>query len=203
MRPMLTGAVAFLTFSATLLVVPVHAAPGPQPSPVETSASTIPMGSVGGPAPGALVRAGTGNPVAGVPGTPPALFVSRTETEEFSLVGVTWAYDPTVTETVVRIRAQSVAGTWGEWSEIVVQDPGQSTPQPPGARVRGGTEPVWTGPSAGIEAEVVTRSGGQPSDVRLDLIDPGTSAADTVVGTPQVQDGAAAALDMPTVHARA
>lgn len=203
MRPMLTGAVAVLTFNATFLGVPVHAAPITHPSPVETSASTVPMGSVGGPAPGALVRAATGNAVAGVPGTLPALTVSRTGTEEFSLVGVTWAYDPTVTETEVRIRARSVAGTWGEWSEIVVQDPGQSAPETPGARVRGGTEPVWTGPSAGIEAEVVTRSGGQPRDVRLDLVDPGTSAADTVAGTPQAQDGAAAALDMPPVHSRA
>jgi len=200
---MLTGAVAVLTFNATFLVIPAHAAPITQPSPVETSASTVPMGSVGGPAPGALVRAATGNAVTGVPATLPALTVSRTGTEEFSLVGVTWAYDPTVTETEVRIRARSVAGTWGEWSEIVVQDPGQSAPGTPGASVRGGTEPVWTGPSAGIEAEVVTRSGGQPRDVRLDLVDPGTSAADTVAGTPQAQDGAAAALDMPPVHSRA
>jgi hypothetical protein len=39
-----------LAFNATFLVVPVHATPSTQPSPVETSASTVPMGSVGGPA---------------------------------------------------------------------------------------------------------------------------------------------------------
>jgi uncharacterized protein with LGFP repeats len=51
--------------------------------------------------------------------------------------------------------------------------------------------------------EVVTRSGATPTDVQLDLIDPGDSAADATLGTPQVQDTAGAAQVMPDVYSRA
>jgi uncharacterized protein with LGFP repeats len=90
-----------------------------------------------------------------------------------------------------------------------VEDPGRQAAATAGTHIRGGTEPVWTGPSAGIEAEVVTRSGARPSDVRLDLVDPGSSAADSVVGAPELQSapelqGAPeASLTAPEVQSRA
>jgi uncharacterized protein with LGFP repeats len=194
---------AALAVGGTVLPLPAHAAPALHPSPVRTSTSTIPMGSVAAPAPGAQVVAGTGAAAAEDSGTPPTLSVSRTGTEEFSLVGVTWAYDAAVTDTVVRMRALSVTGAWGEWSEITVEDPGRLAAATPGVSLRGGTEPVWTGPSAGIEAELVTRSGVQPSDARLDLVDPGSSAADSLVGAPALQRDAEASLAGPGVHSRA
>ena len=65
MHRSITGVIAFLTFSSTLLVSPAHAAPPPRP--VETSTESIPMGSVDGPAVGALVRSGTGAQAVGIP----------------------------------------------------------------------------------------------------------------------------------------
>jgi uncharacterized protein with LGFP repeats len=171
-----TCVAAFLVTTVLLAPLPSRAAPAALPSPVRTSTSVIPMGSITAPALGTQAEAG--GEAAGMRGSLPTLSVSRTGTEEFSLLGVTWAHDPAVTDTVVRIRAMSVTGVWGEWSEVETQDPGQNATATPGGRLRGGTEPVWTGPSTGVQAEVLTRSGAHPSDVRLDLVDPGSSAMD-------------------------
>ena len=174
------GLVAFLATTATMLVLPVYAAPGPEAHPVETSTEEIALGSVADPAPAADVEAGTTQPLNGVPSTAPTLTVTDTDTSGFSLVGVTWAYDPGVTDTVVQIRVREADGPWGEWNQLAVEDPAGETGTGPGLRPRGGTEPLWTGPSAGVEAELVTRSGARPTDVQLDLVDPGESAADVV-----------------------
>ena len=105
----------------------------------------------------------------------------RTGTQEFSLVGVTWADDPAVTDTAVRVRVQSAAGAWGEWTEIEAHESGADATATGRTSIRGGTEPVWTGPSTGVEAEVVTHSGAHPLDVHLDLVAAGTSPADTTL----------------------
>jgi len=159
------------------------------------------MGSLDLPAVGALVRPGTGVQPAGIPQAPPTLSVMRAGTQEFSLVGVTWADDPAVTDTKVRVRTQSAGGTWGEWTEFETDEAGPEETATPAAGVRGGTEPMWTGPSTGVEAEVVTRSGAHPLDVHVDLVDPGTSAADSTVVTPG-RDGAQAAAAAPVIHTR-
>ena len=197
MRRSLTGVIAFLAFSTPFLVPPVQAAPPHRP--VETSIESIPMGSLVLPAVGALVRPGTGVQALGLPQAPPALSVMRTGTREFSLVGVTWTHDPAVTDTGVRVRVQSAAGTWGEWTEIAAHESGPDATATRGTSIRGGTEPVWTGPSTGVEAEVVTRSGAHPLDVHLDLVVAGTSAADTTLVTP-VKDSARAAA--AAIHTR-
>ena len=203
MRRTLGGITAFLAFSGTLLVLPVYAAPAPEPEPVETSTEQVDMGSVDEPAPEAEVQDGTTEPVGGVSPTEPALTVSQTDTAEFSLVGVTWAYDPAVTDTVVQVRAQADDGSWGDWTAVVVEDADQNAGTDSGAAQRGGTAPLWTGPSTGVEAELVTRSGAQPTDVTLDLVDPGTSDADGALSTPDIQDTADAAMAMPDVYSRA
>jgi hypothetical protein len=185
--------------TATILVVPVSAAPGPEAEPVETSTDEISMGSVDDPAPAADVEQGTTEPVGGVAATAPVLTVTETGTDAFSLVGVTWAADPAVTDTLVQIRVQDAAGTWGAWTQLTVEDAGRET----AAGARGGTEPLWTGPSTGVEAELVTRSGAEPTDVQLDLVDPGESPADTALDSPDIADTADAALSMPAVYSRA
>ncbi|MGY1595114.1 N-acetylmuramoyl-L-alanine amidase, partial [Geodermatophilus sp. SYSU D00708] len=202
MRRLLTGSLAVVALTGTVLVLPVYASPGPEAEPVPTSTEEVAMGSVEDPAPAADVQDGTSEPVSGVAESAPTLTVTKTDVPEFSLVGVTWAFDPAVTDTVVKVRVQD-AGTWGEWTEVGTedadQDPGSGAP----AAVRGGTAPLWTGPSTGVEAELVTRSGAAPTDVQLDLVDPGDSAADANLGTPDIQDTADAALAMPDVYSRA
>jgi hypothetical protein len=54
-RRMLAGSTAFFALTATLLVVPVYAAPLPEPEPVTTSSDEVVMGSVEDPAPAADV----------------------------------------------------------------------------------------------------------------------------------------------------
>ncbi len=198
MRRSFTGVLACLTFSTAFLVPPAQAAPPPRP--VAASTESIPLGSVDAPAVGALARPGTGAEDIGDPHAPPTLSVVRTGTPEFSLLGVTWTDDPAVTDTGVRVRVQSPAGTWGEWTEIEAHESGADETAARTTSIRGGTEPVWTGPSTGVEAEVVTRSGASPRDVHLDLVDASTSAADATVSPGQISARAAAAE--PAIHTR-
>ena len=203
MRRILAGLLTFLVLTATLLVLPVYAAPVPAPEPVSTSSDEVPMGSVEDPAPAADVQPGPTDPVAGVPSSAPTLTVSRPEVAEFSLVGVTWAADPDVDDTVVQVRVRTDDGDWGGWTEVTPETADQSTTARTGAVLRGGTSPLWTGPSTGVEVELVTRSGAQPTDVQLDLIDPGASEADADLGIPDITDTANAAVTMPAVFSRA
>jgi uncharacterized protein with LGFP repeats len=201
-RRILAGSTAFFALTATLLVVPVYAAPLPEPEPVTTSSDEVPMGSVEDPAPAADVQEGTTDPVAGVGASTPTLTVSKTRTDPFSLVGVTWAQDPAVTDTLVQVRVSDADGGWGPWTEVAQETADQSAADT-GAQLRGGTSPLWTGPSTGVEVELVTRSGAQPTDVTLDLVDPGESDADSAPGAPEVTDTAHAAATMPAVYSRA
>ena len=202
-RRLLAGTTAFAALTGVVLVLPVYAEPRPEAVPVETSVEEVAMGSFSDPAPEAQVQEGTTDPVAGVPDSVPTLSVSATDVAEFSLVGVTWAYDPAVTDTVVQVRVRDRAGTWGTWTEIEQEDAEQAPDADTDRTVRGGTAPLWTGPSTAVEAELVTRSGAQPTDVQLDLVDSGESAADAAPGDPEMGDTAHAAMAMPPIYSRA
>jgi hypothetical protein len=201
-RRAVAGITAFLALTSTFVVLPVYAAPGPEPEPVATSTEEVPLGSLSDPAPDADVAVGTTEPVTGVAETAPVLTVTDPDTSGFSLVGVTWTYDPAVTDTLVQVRVRHPDGAWGEWSSLSVEEAGQDTAAP-GGHPRGGTEPLWTGPSTGVEAELVTRSGARPADVQLDLVDPGESPADAATDPAEILDTADAAGTMPPVRSRA
>lgn len=203
MRRVIACSTASVLFTGTLLVLPVYAAPTAEAEPVETSSVEVAMGSVEAPAPAADVQEGTTAPVTGVADSAPALTVTEERTREFSLVGVTWDYDPAVTDTLVQVRVRSVDGTWGPWNEVTVEDASQNADADSGAEVRGGSAPLWTGPAVGVEAELVTRSGAQPEDVKLDLVDPGESDADESLTGSDVVGTAHAAMAMPEVFSRA
>jgi hypothetical protein len=200
---MTAGVIAFLALTGTLVILPVYAAPSPEAQPVEASVDEITLGSVEAPGADAEVQEGTTAPTTGVPETAPVLTVAESDTGPFSLVGVTWAYDAAVTDTLVQVRVQDEDGAWGDWTEVTVEDAEQNAETVTGADLRGGTAPLWTGPSTGVEVELVTRAGAQPTDVQLDLIDPGESPADTSLGSPDITDTAEAAAAMPPVYSRA
>jgi hypothetical protein len=201
-RRIIAGLLATVVITGTFVVLPVYAAPLPQAEPVAPSAEDVALGSVAAPAPEADVQKGTTEPVAGVPTTAPVLTLQQTDVDPFSMVGVSWAYDRAVTDTVVQVRVRDRSGKWGNWIQggteraEVGSDAESATP------ARGGTEPLWTGPSDGVEVEIVTRSGARPTDVRLDLIDPGKSAADSSLETPDIRATADAAMAMPPVYSR-
>ncbi len=206
-RRLLVGTTAAVVLTGLVLVLPVLGEPGPEAVPVETSVVEVAMGSLGVPAPAAVVQEGTTEPVDGVPAATPALSVSATDVAEFSLVGVTWAADPAVTDTVVQVRVRDLFGSWGAWTQVaaeaVEQAPDADVDGGPGRAMRGGTAPLWTGPATAVEAELVTRAGAPPTDVQLDLVDPGESVADGALGDADIQDTADAAVSIPPVFSRA
>jgi uncharacterized protein with LGFP repeats len=202
-RRSIAGLIAFLAVTAGMLALPVYTAPHPQPGPVKTSSQAVSLGSLDAPAASADVQEGTTQPVAGVAETAPVLTLKRTGTAPFSLVGVTWAHDPAVTDIVVMVRAQHDGGSWGSWTEVTVEDADQEPGTDSGTALRGGTAPLWTGRSTGVGVELVTRSGASPTDVQLDLVNPGTTPADSALGAPVITDTAQAASPMPPVYSRA
>src|SRR4051794_2803889 len=111
-RRLLPAGLAFLVFTGLILVLPVFSPSRPAPVPVKTAAQEVPMGSVATPAPSAKVRSGTSQDVPGVPAAAPTLTVTRTHVKSFSMVGITWAFDAAVSDTVVRLRVQNDSGAW-------------------------------------------------------------------------------------------
>jgi N-acetylmuramoyl-L-alanine amidase len=151
-----------------VVMVNVAAAPAPaaaaSPKPVAPRLTDIALGG------GARVAA------AG------PLTVSRPVTPGFSAVGVSWAPDRAVGDVDVTFRTRVGTGAWTAWNSAGTDD---EAPDPADlaarAGTRGGTEPVWTGPATGVEATINVISGAAPRDLRLTLVDPGTSAADGAV----------------------
>lgn len=202
MRRLLQVLLAALVLTGLVVVLPVWDSPGPEAVPVVTAAHEVELGSVSDPAPQAEVRRGTSATGDAVPDDAPVLTVTREDVPEFSLVGVTWDFDPAAADTLVQVRVRSASGAWGGWTEVAVE--AATLDRSAGAAAsRSGTEPLWTGPSRGVQVELVPSSGPALANVRLDLIDPGSSRADAVPGEPEITDSADAAVTMPAVYGRA
>jgi hypothetical protein len=132
-----------------------------------------------------------------------AMGLGRRATKAFSTVGVTWRHDPAVGAVSAEIRWRR-AGSWSPWRGLAegsddVPDAGSHDTGP---ALRDGTAPVWVGRADGVEARVTTATGIAPRDVRVDLIDPGTSPADATAGDAP-RDSASAAESQPAVLTRA
>jgi hypothetical protein len=215
-RRALTGSVAFLAMTGTLLVLPVYAAPVPEAEPVETEIATVDLGSTAEPAAVADVAPAeevlpdlVGEVPAEAPpeaepveAADPVLTYEQPEGDEFSAVGLTWAADEDVADVTVRLRSRDADGTWQEWTDLLADDVEQ-TPSAETGEVRAGTAPYWTGPSRGVEVQVTAAGDVQPRDVQIQLIDPGESDADAVPAGPEGGDQAHAATSMPGVYTRA
>ena len=141
----------------------------------------------------------SGNELPGVP----ALTVSQPVTDPFESIGVTWRDVPSVVDVVVQLRVLEEGGHWGEWTTLEQDDVDQApSAETADKEVRAGTAPYWTGRATGVEAVVQGAGGVVPEDVRVVLIDPGTSAADNASGVAPVSQ-AHAATGMPPVITRA
>jgi hypothetical protein len=165
---------------------PAGSAPSPSESPASTEPSSKDVPSSGSELPGV-----------------PALTVSQPDTDQFSSAGVTWAQGD-VTDVVVQLRVKRVDGGWGSWTTITADDVEQTpTGESEGSAPRGGTAPYWTGQAVGIEVIVQGAGGAVPDDVKVALVDPGTSPADKLAQAPAATDQAHAAEGMPAVYSRA
>jgi hypothetical protein len=89
------------------------------------------------------------------------------------------------------------------WSELELEDvfaapQGALDASDEGAGTRAGTEPTYSGPSSGVQVRVDLVSGTLPADLKVDLVDPGVSAADSSITTVASGSGGAGAWS-PTV----
>lgn len=114
-----------------------------------------------------------------------AALTPLTRTEHFTAAGVTWdaSSDEEVLEVTLRIRE---GGEWSDWVSLPV-----SEEVAPSART--GSEPLVTAGADGVQARVRTASGREPSGMRIDLIDAGTSRADATMGASGAMATASAA----------
>jgi hypothetical protein len=103
-------------------------------------------------------------------------------TATFGLLGVTWTNPKAVPPAGVQVRTRAVAtGAWSAWRALDAgEGPGPDTGAEAARAARGGTAPLWVGPSNGVAVRVVSRTGkvtrALPAGLRLDLID-STAAA--------------------------
>src|SRR6478672_6926903 len=147
--------------------LPVLTAPTPKPHPVAPSVAHValaPLATATSAGP-ALRRRAMGLPARA--------------TKAFTTVGVTWRHDPGVTDVTAAVRWRD-AGHWSAWRTLSgdsddVPDAGSKDAT---SSLRDGTAPLWVGHADGVQARVTSGSGAQPQDLRVELIDPGTSEAD-------------------------
>ncbi|WDV54047.1 N-acetylmuramoyl-L-alanine amidase [Streptomyces coeruleorubidus] len=107
-------------------------------------------------------------------------------TEPFSMIGVTWDDPDAALDGTAHVRTRShESGQWSTWRALDtdVRTP-ETGPDRHRAGVRGGTQPLWTGPSDGVQVRV---SGARlPEGLRVELVDPdgGSDAVHTTVVEP-------------------
>jgi N-acetylmuramoyl-L-alanine amidase len=184
---------------ASLLVIPsTISAPAVRSRPVRPDVSTLRLAGVDA---AALAELRKQDPAAR-----PAVLTSRRATNAFRLVGVSWVPGVAAPRIDVVVRTRGDRG-WSEWRDLEVEG---ATASPRGALepedavgdVRGGTEPLYVGPSSAVQVRVDLVGGVLPADLRVDLVDPGSSAADAGVGTASVSS-AGAAVAQPAIVTRA
>ncbi|MEU4625515.1 N-acetylmuramoyl-L-alanine amidase [Actinoplanes sp. NPDC023801] len=115
--------------------------------------------------------------------------LAKRATEPFSLVGVTWTDPRTAPRGAIEVRTrQRGTGTWSSWQLLETDNPDASSGGP---GVRGSSDPLWVGPSDGVQARIMTLGGELPDGLRVDLINPDTPdsghAFRTVAGPRQEQ----------------
>ncbi|MGW2619926.1 N-acetylmuramoyl-L-alanine amidase [Streptomyces sp. NPDC001500] len=129
--------------------------------------------------------------------------LARTDTEEFSLLGVTWTGGAKRLVGAAQVRTRSVAtGEWSAWHDLELDvDPLDE----PGPKVRGASEPAWVGPSDGVQVQVVRKNGATaalPKGLQVNLVDPGVvTDAETRTGAEPagfVTDPSPGATDSPS-----
>ncbi|MCZ4604348.1 FG-GAP-like repeat-containing protein [Streptomyces sp. Lzd4kr] len=123
----------------------------------------------------------------------------RTSTEQFSLLGVSWSGPTKEIDGTAQVRTRSLeTGEWSAWRDLELDaDPPEGVE--PG--MRGASEPLWVGPSDGVEVQVVredgTTSAGLPTGLQVNLVDPGvTSVEAKSIGT-EIEPAAFAAETDP------
>jgi hypothetical protein len=175
-----------------VVALPVATPTAPEPRPVPSAVHEVPL-DVDPEAAAALEREG---------GERMLVLTPRERTPSFSTLGVTWERGEGTGEVVVRVRTRT-AGAWTPWSVVEAEEVEVTAGAPDARRpgLRAGTEPLFTGPSDGVQVRLDVAGGAAPEDVRLALVDPGTSPADAPAAAPR--DLAHANYGQPVIRSRA
>lgn len=182
-----------------LLVVGLLAGPAPastievEPHPVTPSLQTIPLVD--------LAPLDAGPPTAEAPQLGRARDTAARTTSDpmstmpFRLVAVTWDAEETPASghevhTWVRHRHSD---EWSSWLEVPSSDGhGPDPGSGEGRAERVGTDPLLVPESDGVQVRIDMHGGQLPEGLRLDLVDPGSSAADGIETAPDDQSDYAA-----------
>ncbi|MFD5782036.1 N-acetylmuramoyl-L-alanine amidase [Streptomyces sp. NPDC126933] len=120
-------------------------------------------------------------------------------TGEFSLLGITWDDPRAQLGGTAEIRVRDAkSGIWSPWRALDtdVRTP-ESGPDHEGPELRAGTQPLWVGPSDGVQARITGTK--LPQGLRVDLVDPeGGTALDRTAAL-----GTATAAGAPVITSRA
>ncbi|SEG59273.1 Chitinase A, N-terminal domain [Thermomonospora echinospora] len=189
---------AVVVLSAAGLVVPgsvVHvwagspseASPAPEARPGQVH--TLALRTVSG-----AQAAGAARPVMEVPAE---------RTRPFSLLGLSWDDVRTDLGGEVRVRVRSaVTGRWSPWRSVEAGEGDAPDAGPRSERPsRGATEPMWVGPSNGVQVHVTGEGGALPKGLRVDLVDPGDDPGAGAAG--QVPVASTGTAPRPTIVSRA
>ena len=118
------------------------------------------------------------------PADPKARSVDLPErgTATFGMLGITWTDPKAAPPGTVQVRTRAIAtSAWSGWRSL---DAGEGRGPDTGAEAkraaRGGTDPLWVGPSNGVAVRIVSPKGkvtkALPAGLRLDLIDSSETA---------------------------
>ncbi|MGP3683328.1 N-acetylmuramoyl-L-alanine amidase [Streptomyces sp. IBSNAI002] len=159
----------------------------------------------------ALTVFGATGAVAATPGKRPAagqldaagLPVEPTRTQPFSIVGVTWDDPGRSLSGAVQVRTRdSGNGQWRPWQTLAGLHHGPDATS--GEQGRGGREPLWAGPSDGVQfrAAETARALNLPGGMALACLDPKATASTAAAPTP-VRPGRAGQASRPALVDRA
>jgi hypothetical protein len=129
------------------------------------------------------------------------VLTERLSTDDYRMLGVTWRRAAPSNDSAVIVTARThTDGRWTKWFELPTMVDTGTEPSPNG---RFGTEPHWVGDSDGVQVRVDTIGGARPTDVRADLIEPGTSDADAAITGTWQGSAASASTNKPPIVTRA
>ncbi len=186
---------SLLGMTAAFVVVPTVSLPAAAARPLSPTVKSLPVTGLNSEAlasspapeveleaPATRSAAGAGRRAAAAVKLAPLVATGKLGTSTFSAVGVTWAADPAVQDVAVQVRTRN-GGRWSAWTEVEVQPNATGDRGTPESKApRAGSDPLYVGTSNGVQVRVDSGTV-KPRDVRVELIDPQTSASDKFAAT--------------------
>ncbi len=201
MRRLLATLCVVVAVPAAAIIAPVATFAAPAAHPVTPVVRHIALPIT--PRPATLTAA-----LSAVPNTiravAPVATLSAQNTANFRLIGLSWRHDPALTALSAQVRVRT-DGVWTAWQDQQASDLGaDGGSRDASLQTRDATEPLWVGHADAVQVNISSATGALPQDLRVDLIDPGTSDADKSLGTSaSAMQSAAAATTQPGIITRA